>query len=149
MNRNDLQAIAKVRLNEADLLLRQKSYSGAYHLTGLGVECALKACIARATQLHDFPDLKRVQKSWDHDLAALLNTAGLQEELAKRAKLDADFEANWRTVKDWKIGSRYEQRTRAEATDIFRAATDAAHGIVPWVEGTGDVAPKFTDRAGH
>ncbi|MGC2744663.1 MAG: hypothetical protein WA672_15920 [Candidatus Angelobacter sp.] len=46
--RVDLQELAHLRLAEARLLLDGKSFAGAYYLTGLALECALKACIARS-----------------------------------------------------------------------------------------------------
>jgi hypothetical protein len=75
MNRVDFQMIAFLRLEEAQILLAAESFSGAYYLAGYAVECALKACIAKATHQHDFPDKKRVNDSYSHDLTLLLRTA--------------------------------------------------------------------------
>lgn len=55
LNRETLQLLANGRVDEAAVLLQHKRWTGAYYLTGLGVECALKACLARAVQQHDFP----------------------------------------------------------------------------------------------
>ena len=134
LTRVSLQELAHVRLREAHLLLDGGSFAGAYYLTGLALECALKACIARSSEQYDFPELKRVQDSWHHDLTKLLGTAGLNEEYAKKSKNDPQFEANWRTVKDWKVESRYERRSEKEALDIYNASTEAIHGIMPWIE---------------
>lgn len=98
LTRGDLQELARVRLGEARLLLDGKSFSGAYYLTGLAIECALKACIARSTDQYEFPDLRRVQDSWNHNLDHLLGTAGLTEQRARKTDIDKQFEANWRTV---------------------------------------------------
>lgn len=135
LKRNDLQALARTRLREAQLLMDGGSFPGAYYLTGVAVECAIKACIARKTEEFEFPDMKRVQESWHHDLPKLLNTAGLNDELTKRIVNDKQFEANWLTVRDWKIDSRYEQKLAAEARAIFEATTNASHGVLPWIEG--------------
>jgi len=134
LTRNDLQELARLRLVEARLLLEGGSFAGAYYLTGLALECALKACIARSSAQYDFPELRRVQDSWNHDLNKLLGTAGLNEEYAKKSKKDPQFEANWRTVKDWKVESRYERRSEKEASDIYNASIEATHGIIPWIE---------------
>jgi hypothetical protein len=56
LNRGTLQLLAHSRVEEAALLLQHKYWTGAYYLTGFGVECALKSCLARAVQEHDFPD---------------------------------------------------------------------------------------------
>lgn len=135
VTRGDLQELASVRLGEARLLLDGKSFSGAYYLTGLAVECALKACIARSTDQYEFPDLKRAQDSWKHELNQLLATAGLTDQHARKSDIDKQFEANWRTVKDWKVDSRYERRSERQAIDIYSAATEQAHGIMAWIEG--------------
>jgi hypothetical protein len=65
MNRTDFQKLTELRLNEANTLLGGKCYEGAYYLTGYAVECALKACIAKQTQQHDFP-IKNSDKIYVH-----------------------------------------------------------------------------------
>lgn len=93
----------------------------------------IKACIAKSTEEYEFPDLRRVAESWKHNLAELLNTAGLKPELERQRKIDQQFEANWLTVKDWSVDSRYEKKTQQEAESIFTAATEAAHGVLQWL----------------
>lgn len=56
MNRQQLKNIALTRLEEVEVLLKNRKYSGAYYLSGYVVECALKACIAKQTKRFDFPD---------------------------------------------------------------------------------------------
>jgi HEPN domain-containing protein len=68
MNRTDLQEIAEIRLRESKALLAAGLFDGTYYLAGYAVECALKACIAKRTQEHDFPDKKLVNDSHTHDL---------------------------------------------------------------------------------
>lgn len=134
LKRESLQALARVRLSEARSLLEGGFFGGAYYLTGVAVECALKARIASLTEQYEFPDLSRVRDSWNHDLDKLLGTAGLQEELRKKFGSDKQFEANWLTIKDWTIDTRYEQKVEREAQDIFTAATQPKHGIIGWIE---------------
>jgi hypothetical protein len=55
VNRTDFQELADVRIGEAEVLVAQGKWDGAYYLAGYAVECALKACIAKLTNLHDFP----------------------------------------------------------------------------------------------
>ena len=50
MNRYDLRKLAKIRLKEAQILLKNGNYDGAYYLSGYVVECGLKACIAKGTK---------------------------------------------------------------------------------------------------
>lgn len=68
MNRYDLRGLARARLRESKILLASQEYSGAYYLAGYVIECALKACIARQTLRHDFPNKDRANQSWSHSL---------------------------------------------------------------------------------
>jgi hypothetical protein len=58
VNRTDFQQLADVRIDEgaALLALPVPRSDGAYYLAGYAVECALKACIARTYNQHDWPD---------------------------------------------------------------------------------------------
>jgi hypothetical protein len=62
VNRKDLQILAQTGLTESKALLRAGLPDGAYYLAGYSVECALKACIAKHTRRHDFPDKNTVNK---------------------------------------------------------------------------------------
>jgi HEPN domain-containing protein len=79
MNRLDFQKLAELRLLEAEVLLDAGKYEGAYYLCGYAVECALKACIAKLTKEHDFPDKATVNDSYTHDLGKLLGVSGLKK----------------------------------------------------------------------
>ena len=68
MNRKDFQELSELRLKEANALLGAGFPEGAYYLAAYAVECALKACIARETQRHAFPDKKIVDASYTHNL---------------------------------------------------------------------------------
>jgi hypothetical protein len=87
-------------------------YDGAYYLAGYAVECALKACIAKDTRRHQFPDKKRVDLSHSHDLIQLIRVAGLEDEHRERVRSDPDFETNWEVV----IG-----QSKAVIADIVRS----------------------------
>jgi HEPN domain-containing protein len=67
-----LQELSSLRLREAKLLFAANAPDGAYYLAGYAVECALKACIARSTERHDFPDLKRVKDNYTHKAKDLI-----------------------------------------------------------------------------
>ncbi|HEV2961544.1 MAG TPA: DNA-binding protein [Candidatus Angelobacter sp.] len=134
IKRDNLQVLAQVRLNEARLLMEGGSFAGAYYLAGLAVECAFKACIARSTEEFEFPDRDRVKNSWSHDLLQLLRTAGLSDHLTVRIDADKQFKANWETVKDWNVESRYEQKSEQEARSIYNAIVEKDVGIIAWVE---------------
>jgi len=57
-----LQELAKLRLDEAKLLAREKRFSGAYYLAGYAIECALKALIAAQFRQNEIPDKNLVDK---------------------------------------------------------------------------------------
>lgn len=136
MNRTDLQHLTDDRVLDAEALLNAGRWSGAYYISGYAIECALKACIAGQTNLHDFPDKVLAQKSYTHDLLDLLDLAGLKLQL----KLDTTPAANpalglnWQRVKDWNERARYQQKTEAQARRLYRAVTDTADGVLPWVK---------------
>jgi len=47
-------------------------------LAGYAVECALKACIAKLTQQHDFPpERKFIEDCYSHEIDKLLRASGL------------------------------------------------------------------------
>jgi hypothetical protein len=120
--RGDFERLADSRLREAQMLAQAGGYDGAVYLAGYTIECALKARIARQTQAEEFPDLKKVQASYVHDLNALVGVAGLGAELDSTA--DAVLLRDWALVSQWKEDDRYrtgaseiEARDRLIATE--------------------------------
>ena len=133
MNRSDFKRLADNRIRDAVALMRGRRYAGAYYLAGYAVECGLKACIAKQTRRHEFPDRGLVIQSYTHDLKTLVAAAGLETQRDTDAAYDPDFGSNWAVVKDWSEQSRYETRSRSEATDLLDAITDPAHGVMQWL----------------
>ncbi len=133
MNRNDLKLLALTRLREAKVLLAHGEYSGAYYLAGYVVECGLKACIAKRTRRHDFPDKKRAEKSWTHLLNDLVGLAELTDSLKTEIQADAIFSRNWANVVRWKEDSRYALNGEPEAIDLVKAISDRRHGVLRWL----------------
>jgi HEPN domain-containing protein len=132
VNRADFQILARLRLEEARVLLGNGKQDGAYYLCGYSIECALKACIAKQTQQHDFPP-RRAQELYTHDLTRLLRFSELEPLLDSSRAQDPQLEANWATVKDWTEESRYRRHTFDAAMDIYRAVADPAHGVLQWL----------------
>jgi HEPN domain-containing protein len=133
MNRNDFQEIAEHRLRESKALLDAGFPDGAYYLAGYAVECALKACIAKRTQEHDFPEKESIQY-YSHDLEKLLGFAKLKSEFELALRADPAMDANWIIVKDWSETSRYERKTVADANGLLQAIEDQKGGLLPWVQ---------------
>jgi HEPN domain-containing protein len=133
MNRLDFQGIAEARLGEAKALLDAGFPDGAYYLAGYAVECALKACIAKRTQQHDFPDKTLVNESYTHNLKELVRLALLKRELEAALMADPAMDLNWTIVQGWSEASRYARKTVDEAAGLLQAIEDHAGGLLPWV----------------
>ena len=134
MNRRDLQLLARMRIGEAKVLLREGMDAGAYYLVGYSIECALKACIAKRTRRSTFPDKRLANEAHTHDLEKLLRIAELQKDLEREFKQQPALELNWQTVKDWSEEARYlPQIHAAVARDMLSACTSSKHGVLAWV----------------
>ena len=133
MNRNDLKALARIRLRESQILLSRGEYSGAYYLAGYVVECALRACIAKQTRRYDFPDRNQATKSWSHSLVDLVGVAKLKPALDAERNADPKFDANWGVVKDWNTETRYTGRDQRQAEGLILAISERRHGVLRWL----------------
>lgn len=121
MNRKDLQALAESRLRDAQLLFGSRRFDAAYYLAGYVIECGLKACIAKRTKRHDFPDRKIAERAYTHDLTQLLSVAGIADALQQEFHNDRTLDVRWGVVKDWNEKSRYESHGRRKAKDMLEA----------------------------
>lgn len=133
MNRLQLQKLSKLRLAEAKALLKIDHCSGAYYLAGYAVECALKAAIAKGTARHDFPDKKRVDDSWRHDLQALVRVAGLESSRIERSSESPTFSENWDLVVRWSEQARYSEWEHVTAKALIDAISHKQHGVMTWL----------------
>ena len=134
MDRKQFQELAKVRLKEAEALLKLGMSDGAYYLAGYAVECALKACISKSTRRYEFPDDKRVRLSYTHDLAQLLKVAELDDDHEAQTRADPEFDKNWKRVTPWSEKSRYERVETESSKMILKAISDREHGVFPWIK---------------
>ena len=117
------------------MLLQHRYWTGAYYLTGLGVECALKSCLARAVQQHDFPDKSFINKAYTHKLEDLAKLDGeLWVQLTDEIGADSSLRDNWNTVRQWDDEKRYGVVEESEARSIHVAATEPVFGILGWIK---------------
>lgn len=136
LNRDSLRALASDRIEEARILLEHTRWTGAYYLTGLGIECALKSCLAGAVREHDFPDKDFVNAMYVHKLEKLFRlNAGLWGALQTDIATDQKLQVNWSTVKDWDDSKRYNTVDELEARGLYDAATDSRSGVLEWIRG--------------
>jgi HEPN domain-containing protein len=133
MNRIGFQEIAEIRLQESKALLDAGFPDGAYYLAGYAVECALKACIAKRTQEHDFPEKKLVNDSHTHDLGKLLQLAELKAELDLAIEANPAMRSNLEAVQDWSETSRYQKKTAQDVIALLTAIGDKEGGLFPWI----------------
>jgi HEPN domain-containing protein len=135
VNRAEFQKLADLRAREAGVLLAAKCYDGAYYLGGYAVECALKACIATLTRRYDFPPPRnQVDSYYTHDLARLLRVSGLEEDFLRAKASDQALSESWDTVVQWSEQSRYERVSKTDSLNLYKAVTDAHHGVLPWLK---------------
>jgi hypothetical protein len=128
--------LVESRIEEGRILLANNQWTGAYYLTGLAVECALKACLARAVKEHDYPDKKFVNGMYQHNLQSLIGLdAALLAALQVDMGLDSRLEANWNTVKDWDDEKRYDVVNEQEARGLYDATAEAGSGVMMWIRG--------------
>jgi len=131
MNRADFKQLAQCRLEEAEVLLRNRKFSGAYYLAGYSIECALKARLAKQTKRYDFPpEPTSVGQIYSHDLKQLLSKANLLEVFDREKARDPQFGVNWTIIKDWTAKSRYELQSQRKARAIVKAVSDPQHGVL-------------------
>ncbi len=130
--RREFQQLARMRLREARALMRGGNGEGAYYLTGLAVECAVKACIAENTKRHDFPaNQSAIKDIYTHDLVKLVGAAKLQTALDTERRKNISFNNKWDVVKDWNINSRYAV-SGLNARDLYRAVA-GRNGVMRWL----------------
>lgn len=133
MNRRDFQRLAELRVMEAGALVRSRKEIGAYYLAGYAVECALKACIAKATKRHEFPPKSDyVRKLYSHNLEELLRIAGLEKQLEADSRANPDLAINWGVVKSWNEESRY-MNSGLKGRDLY-PAINGPNGILLWIK---------------
>jgi hypothetical protein len=137
VNKTDLEQFANLRLAEAVALLglTPPMPDAAYYLAGYAIECALKACIAKLTAQHDFPDKSFAVKCFTHKAKELVPLAGLESVMAAAMAKDTILAANWLIAKDWSEDSRYKRWTVAEATALIDAIREPNHGVLQWIKG--------------
>jgi HEPN domain len=130
--RKQLQELALLRLQEAEVLFAAGLFEGCVYLCGYVVEFALKARICANLGLSEYPEkgsrLREAMKSHVMDDLGLL--AGMVHELTTNRPV---LLANWSTVNDWKPEWRYEPKGRydqAAAEKLLDAIRTKPDGVL-------------------
>jgi hypothetical protein len=147
LNQAELRQLATERIRDAEALIAGGRWEFAYYAAGYAVECGLKSCLL-ARMIHTgwvFLPKVRIDECLTHDFGSLIGLAGLRVEL--NAKLAASaasaapggppgglFSYHWGTALQWKVTSRYESKTEAEARALYEAITHDPDGILRWIQ---------------
>lgn len=132
MKRADFQKLAKLRLEEAKILLANGKAQGAYYLAGYAVECALKSCLAKQMQKYEFPP-RNTNAYYSHDLDKLAETAKIDLKAEFRNK--PILETNWQIVVLWNEQARYApQIPPSDARKLISAIDDPQEGVMQWLQ---------------
>jgi HEPN domain-containing protein len=136
MKRDEWQRLAERWLSDAKNLLDNHRWSTAYYTAGYAVECGLKACIvARVAAAPEviFADRRFSEKCWTHTFEELVKLADLVAARAADMAASPALRANWLIVNDWTETSRYSTTSHWDAKKLYKAITDKANGVMPWI----------------
>jgi hypothetical protein len=138
VNRTELRQLAEDRVLDTKVLLdaiRADRWSGAYYLVGYAIECGLKACVLAFVERTGeiFKDKRFSERCFTHKLIDLIDVAGLKDEHLNLLKTNPVFAGYWGVAKDWSEASRYQQKTEADARQLYEAITNDPNGVLPWI----------------
>jgi hypothetical protein len=102
---DELYAIARARLEDANLLLTNSRSDGAFYVGGYAVELALKARICRTLNWSGFPEKRSEFENFTsfrtHKLDVLLALSGQEQ------RIKSDYLWAWSAVATWDPEARY------------------------------------------
>jgi HEPN domain-containing protein len=131
----DIQAIAEMKLKEADCLFKSNFFDGAFYLGGYAVELLLKAMVCKTLKIDDFfafnlPTKKELYKPYKvHDYDDLLILSGLYSEF-NAAQSDMTFKRHWSVIRGWNEGARYlTGRPSKDVEDFLTSIQEIAKWI--------------------
>jgi HEPN domain-containing protein len=136
VNRAEFKNLARVRLEDAKVLLRRGRASAAYYIAGYAVECALKACIAKRTRRSEFPPKNSSSRFYTHELGKLLKEIDTQlaNTLNSEVMRGSSLGKNWKTVSGWDEESRYDADAGKDARDLIKAIEDPQDGVLECIK---------------
>lgn len=134
MTRTDLQRLAQVKFDDAQLLSAHGRFGNSYYLAGYAVELGLKACVAKQIREHQIPDKSLIKNVYTHEFQTLVGLAGLTAILKERQEHDQLFQAYWGITAEWKPESRYDILDAMSAELMLTAIGDTKHGVLQWIK---------------
>ena len=122
---DELDSIARARLDDARALLAAGRFDASTYLCGYAIEVGLKARICRTLNWSGFPstagEFQAYRSFQTHDLDVLLHLSG------QEARLRQDHLEIWSSVAAWTVDSRYNPigtTPPTGATAMIRAAEE-------------------------
>ncbi|CAN2039828.1 HEPN domain-containing protein [Candidatus Magnetomoraceae bacterium gMMP-15] len=101
----ELHRIAYTRLDDAEILFREKKYDSAIYLCGYAVELALKKRICKALNWEGYPssgkEFKNLRSFKTHNLDVLLKLSSVEN------KILSNYFSEWSKISDWAPEIRY------------------------------------------
>jgi hypothetical protein len=67
-------------------------------------------------------------------LASLVKTANLEREFGIAQGANKQLEVFWGVVKDWTEESRYQDKGKAEAEQLYEAIVNEPDGVLKWIK---------------
>jgi HEPN domain len=121
----EIRDIADRRLKEAEVLLQESLYDGAFYLSGYAVELYFKAKVCELLQVPDFyakhvPNSALSKIYLTHNLDSLLLLSGLQTIYEVEKIQNADLMRSWMYIQEqnWSEKIRY---SRPDSCDEVKA----------------------------
>jgi len=119
----ELKRIARHRLIDSNILLRNKRFDGAIYLCGYAIEAMLKQKICMLLNWNEFPctrnEFKELNSFKTHNLDVLLKLSG------NELKIKNNFLTDWSIVSKWNSEIRYNIIGTAklkEAEEMIKSA---------------------------
>lgn len=120
---DELDKIARARLDDARTLLQAERYDGAAYLCGYAVEVALKSRVCRTLNWSEFPstsgEFNAYRSFQTHDLDVLLHLSG------QEARIKEQYFRSWNMVAIWKPEWRYNVIGTAYSGEVINMITAA------------------------
>jgi len=136
VNKAGWRQLAEDRVVDAKSLLDAGRWACAYYFAGYALECALKSRVLTYVENSGiiFDDPKFLAGCRTHNLEDLLKLANLQATHGTAVGANPDLLANWGVATNWTEESRYEQRSKNEADELYEAITNNPNGVLPWIK---------------
>jgi HEPN domain-containing protein len=114
--------LAETKFLEAECLVQNGFFDGAYYVGGYAIELLLKARICKTLGVDNFYMFDKAQKDLYrpfkvHDYGQLMLLSGIYDQFV--SEQDIKFRTHWAMVKDWNEAVRYERRFNESDAKVF------------------------------